>query len=339
MAIVLYKCDTCKRTKEIERNISGLETVGRCTITYGCRGKLYQEKLLPDYIRGSIPKDVTGLDPWVKRKVVHDHQQPIASTVWTVHHEMGVRPSVIVYVSKPIESNPEYMEKIDPYSIQVVDDNTIKLIFERAYSGYAQAYSNQSTPIKAGDEKVVRKQCTTSAVAPQQISNMGEITIATRVSKFFEADEVTLRVKFTTTNGSTPETEYVADNQPSIYSAWVTEDLVYIKGEVYTVRSFNGITNEMYNGVINSGSTFNFTGITDNSAPGINDLRALNRDDAFILLAKPPFETVDRIKNYIIDLTAVTDTKNKFDFYFADGEFFANSNVVESVYPSIVIDQ
>lgn len=337
MAIVLYKCDTCKRTKEIERNISGLETVGRCTITYGCRGKLYQEKLLPDYIRGSIPKDVSGLDPWVKRKIVHDHQQAIESEVWTVHHEMGVQPSVIAYVKRPKEGDVNYVEKIEPSSILVVDENTVKLVFERAYSGYAQLYSNQSNPIKPNaKEDTTQMISVTDTVAPQQISNMGEITIATRAKVFNEVNEVTMRVAYLTTDGNTPVTEHVADNQPSIYSAWVTEDLVYIKGEVYTVRSYNGITNEMYNGVINSGSTFQFTGIDPQDG---NGFKPLERNDAFILLAQAPYETVDKLKNHVIDVSIVSDTKNKFGFYYADGEFFANAATVESVYPSISINQ
>ncbi len=70
MAIVVYKCDVCKREKEYIRNVEGIEKIQRCTITHGCRGKLFQVELLPDYIRASSSARVLGLDEWRERKVL-----------------------------------------------------------------------------------------------------------------------------------------------------------------------------------------------------------------------------------------------------------------------------
>ena len=99
MAIVVYKCDVCKRDIELEQNIKGLENIQRCTITHGCRGKLYQTKVLPDYVRGRLPDQVAGLDDWRQRTVLYNHEQTIESDSWLVNHNLGTFPSVSVFVN------------------------------------------------------------------------------------------------------------------------------------------------------------------------------------------------------------------------------------------------
>ncbi len=336
MAIVEYKCDTCKREIELQRNINGLEIVGRCIITHGCRGSLYQTKLHPDYIRGSIPDPVAGLDDWKQRKVLHNHVQTIEREEWLVEHDMGVVPTVSVFVDRPIQGNLDYQEEITPTDIIVIDDNNLKLKFDKAWSGNAQLVSRQSDPNLL--QPIVRT--TEVDSTPYQISNLGEISIATRLDVDQAAPIIQLRLEYVSALGvSIIETYFNVDDQPSINSAWqgaaYDRIIVNVNSTRYpfTVRSFNGVTASMTGGDIESGSTFKFRQI-DTSGVGSN-WRIIQPGEVLILLATPPYDIVDKVFNQYIDVADVSDTNNQFGFYYNNGEFFALTETITSVYPPI----
>ncbi len=328
MAIVEYKCDTCKRTIELPRDIEGLERVQRCTITHGCRGKLYQTKVFPDFIRGRLPDDVSGLDNWIQRKVLHNHTQAIERDEWIIEHNMGVYPSVSVFVDRPIEGDLDNREEIQPEDIIIVDDNTILLRFDRPWSGIAQLVGRQSDPDLL--QPFAREVAVTEQ--PYQFSLSGEISIATRINTVGENPSISLTLEYDTSSGTTPSVLYSADDQPSINSAWVDYNRVVINGKIYTVRSFNGLVTEMTTGVINSGATFRFTSIDED---GDQTFRDIEPGEVLILLSTDPYQIVDKIQDRFIDVTNITLEQNPFGFYYDNGEFFALENVATPVYPLI----
>ena len=133
MAVVVYKCNVCKREIELQRNKKGLESTNHCIITHGCRGELYQIDLFEDFIRGKFPDDVAGLDNWQQRKVLYNHSQTIERSTWNITHNMGTYPSVQVFVDRPIEGDEDNIEEIFPEDIIIVSKNTIQLVFDRAW--------------------------------------------------------------------------------------------------------------------------------------------------------------------------------------------------------------
>jgi len=330
MAIVVYKCDTCKREIELQRNIEGLEHVGRCNITHGCRGKLYQVRLLPDYIRGTIPDPVSGLDDWKSRKVLHNHAQAVERDEWIIVHNMGAVPIVSVFVDRPIEGNLDNREEITPDDIIIVNDNTIRLVFSRSWSGIAQLVARQSDPdlFKPTIREAVEVE------SPIQFSSGGEISIATRIGSFNATSAISLEVEFTTPSGITDTVQYSIDTEPSLASPWVDYDQgVIVKGQIYSVRSFNGIVPEMTFGAIGSGSTFKFTGV--DSSGGTGTPSPIATGDILVLLAGSPYQPVDKILNQYVDVTDVTSEKNPSGFYYNNGEFFVVPEVPRDVYPLI----
>lgn len=328
MAIVVYRCDVCKRTLELPRNVDGLERIQRCTITQGCRGRLYQTQLLPDYIRGGIPDDVSGLDNWVQRKVLHNHEQVIERAEWTIVHNMGIYPIVTVFVNRPLEGNLDNQEEITPDDIVIVDDNTVKLVFSRPYSGIAQLIGRQSDPdILQPYERVAE-----SVVAPVQLSYNGEITIATRINTLGDDVSMPFNVLFNTTTGTNPTITYTVDDQPTLNSPWLDYDKVVIKGKIYTVRSFSGLVTEMTTGVINSGASFRFVSVDHDNNTVFRDIEP---GEVLILLASDPYQIVDKQRDRFIDVTSVTATVNPFSLYYDTGEFFAEQKIVQTVYPYI----
>ena len=146
MSIVVYRCDVCTREIELQKNPNGVETIQRCKITHGCRGKLYQVDVLPDYIRGSLPDNVTGLENWVQRRVLSDHTQSIERSEWTVTHNLGAFPSYSVFVDRPLVDDLEHREEITPTDVEIVDSNTLILKFDRNWSGIAQFVARASDP-------------------------------------------------------------------------------------------------------------------------------------------------------------------------------------------------
>jgi len=335
MAIVVYKCDVCKREKEYQRNVEGLERVQRCTITHGCRGKMFQSKVLSDFVRASSPDRVSGLDEWRQRKVLHNHTQSIARSEWIIEHNLGTFPSISAFVDIPTEDDTDNREEIIPTDTVVVDDNNIILRFDRPWSGLAQLVARQSDPNLL---RPFTRTISTTEIALQQISNGGEIAIATRVSSVGEGspDLVQLNIAYTTTQNTTVSKTYdvKADVPPdSSSSSWKDYNKVVIKGKIYTIRSFSGIVDEMYNETIGSGSTFRFTAIRDASMGA--QFRDILQDEVYILYANAPYTISDKATENYIDVYDITETKNPFSFVFDSGEFYVKENVIEMTYPPI----
>ena len=329
MAIVVYKCDVCKREIELERNISGLENIQRCTITHGCRGKLYQVKVLPDFVRGRLPKQVAGLDDWRQRKVLYNHEQTIEREEWIIEHNLGTFPSVSVFIDVPTEDDADNQEEVVPTDTIIIDEDTIKLVFNKALSGLAQLVARQSDP----DLLRPFTGLNIAVEELQQLSITGDIAVATRVSTVGEAAQIDLNVEYTTTTNALVAATYTADeNETGTDSPWFDIDKVIIKGKIYTIRSFNGYISEMSDETVASGSTFTFTGIDDKQASP----RAIAQDEVLILFAQSPFDSIDKVTTQYIDVyDVITSDNNNFAFVYDTGEFFADKEIIQEIYPPI----
>lgn len=329
MAIVVYKCDTCKREKEFARNVNGLDTLQNCTITHGCRGKLYHKQLLPDYIRGSIPEDVTGLDDWLQRKALYNHIQGIERLEWNITHNLGTFPSIQVFVNRPIEGDEDNQEELLPTDINIIDKNAVRLTFDRPWSGIAQLVTRQSDPNLLNP---IITEPETTGIQYTQISNGGEFSIATKIATLGASSNINLSLLYTTTQGSNPSIVYAADDQPSLLSAWRDFDIVVINGNIYTVRSFNAITAELTSGVIGNGSTFVVNTIDPTGTQAFQDI---NESDVILLLADDPYSPFDKNIDRYVDVTNRSSDTTSFDFLYDSGEFFVNDAIIQSIYPHI----
>jgi len=333
MAIVVYKCDVCKRDIELEQNIKGLENIQRCTITHGCRGKLYQTKVLADFVRGRLPDQVAGLDDWRQRKVLYNHEQTIERVNWLINHDLGTFPSISVFINVPTEADPDNQEEIIPTDTIIIDEDNIRLVFETAVSGLAQLVARQSDP----DLLRPFVGLNISVEELQQLSLTGDIAIATRISTVGEPEIVDLGVEYTTTTNAIITTTYSADeNETGTNSAWSDIDKVIIKGKTFTVRSFNGLITEMQDETIASGSTFKFNSITtDVVGSPTNTTRTIAQDEVYILFASDPFDNIDKITTQYIDVFDVNESNNNFTFVYDTGEFFADKEAIQDTYPPI----
>lgn len=270
MAVVGYKCSKCERTINLVQNKAGLDHVGNCNITLGCRGQLIQQTVYLDYIRGSIPADVVGLKNWVQRQILFDFTQTVSRTNWVITHNLGILPSVQVYVNQPTPENEENLVEILPQEVIYNTDDQLTVILPAAYTGIAQLIGRASNP----DILNPRPRPAPVTTAPTvQLTNQGEITIATRVSTIDIplglVNPVTglpnamaglpLTMTFTPSAGSPLTVGYVASNIKSGLSPWSDTDRILFMGRVYTVRTFNVQTGNVQ---IPNGSAVALTGIT-----------------------------------------------------------------------------
>ena len=310
MAIVVYECDVCKRSIELKQNIKGLENIQRCTITHGCRGKLYQTAVLADFVRGRLPDQVAGLDDWRQRKVLYNHEQTIERDNWIVQHDLGTFPSISVYVDAPTEADPDNQEEIIPVDIVIVDEDNIILRFDKALSGLAQLVARQSDP------NLLRPLTGLTVVTEdlQQISINGNMSIATRISTTGTPTTVYLLVEYTTTTNAVIQNVYTITGND--FGTWSDIDKTVIKGKTYAVRSFNGLLAQMEDETIAS----------HNPVP---------QDEVYILFADKPFDNIDKVTTQYIDVFDVAESTNNFTLVYDTGEFFAEKEIVQDTYPPI----
>ena len=169
MTIIVYKCDVCDRETELLQNKKGLEVIQRCTITDNCRGKLYQLGVKQDHIRGQFPSAVGGLDDWTPRKMIYNHTQSIRQQEWRVNHELGIFPTIHVFVERPVAGSTEALSDVpciarggqdetettdliklnpDEFVVNIIDDNSFDIVLVNPEKGKVQCVARSAAPDK-----------------------------------------------------------------------------------------------------------------------------------------------------------------------------------------------
>lgn len=319
MAVVEYQCDTCNRKIHLQRNIKGLETLKQCNITQNCVGHLQQTNVLENFVRGSLPVDVSGLSNQEFRKCVFDYVQKIARKEWKIEHKLGNVPIASVYDVAGV--------LLTEYTITVVDSNNIILTFNEATSGSAQLIVNNTSVVQPQVNTITQN-------LYQQLTYSGNMVVATTMRDAL----LTLVIEFTNTDGTTFTHSYDLDLTNNDDS-WSDFNNVVIKSKQYIVRSFNSFFDDSLNG-----KTFRFKSISNGNSnqdvyfdaqdrPLNNTNNALN--NIFILLSGKSRSFCDKISNKVIDCSSVTKTNNQFEFIITNREFLSSEKVIQDVYPPV----
>ncbi|MGI0075824.1 MAG: hypothetical protein ACREAU_00265 [Nitrosopumilaceae archaeon] len=324
MAVVQYRCDTCKRFIELQQSSKSMEIINRCVITHGCRGRLYQTRVFQDFIRGKPLVDEIGIDNWLQRRILFDFIQRIESTSWIIVHDLGSIPSVQVLVDTPTLEEPNLTTEIIPNNIIHVDEDNTILEFDRPRSGTAQLIARTSDPdlLNAGI------QILNVATENVQLSSNGELSIATKIETIGTNPTVALVLQYQTPLGGIFDIIYTADDQPALDSPWRDFNRVIISGKTYTVRSFDGIVGEIVRGLIITGSTVKVTQI---DPLGGNIFRSIVPGEVLFLLSKPPFSVFDKKLDQFIDTFSTATSP----LTYAEGGFFASPKSLRTIYPLI----
>jgi len=293
---------------------------GRCIITDGCKGRLHQVKVKPDHVIGQLTPDVAGLNNWVPRKILYDHNQPLSSSTWKIKHNLNNQPSVQTYVYL---TEDDYLNgvltEVTPELTTVIDANTLTVMFTTPMRGVAQCIARSTS---TGDVIV-----TTEAVAITltQISMTAGakqyITIATLDSSSSEFD---MEMQFLSPTTFEPIADLLTITfseqpfgQPGELTPWFGALKILISGKSYTLR-----TAEIDPVGIPTGSSFYFLNVPE-------------RRDTFIMLTKAPYTSFDRILDNVIDMNDINETNATSAALYTDNQLFLSDALFEPIYPNI----
>ena len=315
----VYECDVCKRRVRVPAQRRGIDVVQRCIVTNNCQGKLHRIRLTKEINETpAFPPEVAGLQDWSQRRILHIHEQQVQSAKWIVNHDLANNPNIYVYVTRQA-SNTEVDVPVKPKQINIIDLNTIEIVFDQAERGLAQCIASAS--------KNLTNPIATAGVAATStdvcLTNKSEITIATADT----ADNVNLILTFNSPSSTLPVVlEYTGINKPSVYSAWNDAEFVIINGRRYRVRSFNIVTTNPAPTYFGQGA------IASGSSVVVSN--ALKANEVMILLAKPPHAVADKVTQNYIDCSNLTGTPY---LYLNQGELYAQPTVIKSTYPPIIV--
>lgn len=365
MAVVVYKCDACKREVYRKQNIQGIDVVGRCIITDGCRGKLQQQEVKPSHAVGHSPVPVIGLRDWTPRKILFTHTQTLAKKQWVITHNMNGIPIVNAYAYSTNGSMT--LSPVVPLNIEFTSRNTVTITFATITSGIVQLLMRSSVDDQAittlkprtlddgiDAEHFVLDESLYMTNGPD---TYGELTIATRVVNrgrpdygFDPYEEITIQPHYIS-----PATgkEVLPLVPPMIFrpvdelpvdtsSSWAGTSKVVVAGAQYIVRSANihPSTASLASLGVADGSPVYFTIKAKVWHSPSNEYivgdRVLQKGELLGLLTNSPFLIVDRVFDKYIDLCQISEESAPRQLVYTDYNWRINPSLSTKTYPTII---
>lgn len=343
MATNTYKCTVCKRVAERIENARGLDILGKCIITDGCRGKLRKVGRNLDNIRESFPKFEVNLEDYVARDAFASYKQDIASNTWVVTHDLNCEPAVTVFIA---DESGKYTElAMDQYEVKTVNRSSSRLLFAKPVSGVAH-FLPRST---AKDTS-----------KPVETTGLTQVTV--NGSFVFAFPKLLTKFDFPPTVNPIPGLPMDLKNPVGDIMLEVIlerpneEEIVCFEklSGMFDLTPWSGIDEIMVakrknyylktKNILNF-TTFNNPDLTFDQIPegtrlrfirvdfGIGVKQPIQSKSVLMLLSAAPYEFTDRIRNKIIDLGELFSAGQYLTY--SNGEFYIDNRSVEKTYPPI----
>lgn len=230
--ITTLKCNKCNRTIDKPTNTKGLDFFGRCIITEQCRGTLSLVEYKTKMIRGDITP-ASDFDDWYAVNQLYTHNQKYPSTNWRINHNLNTIPSVTVYDSsnKPIYENFDGTKDSSKFVLNIIDNNTIELVFTNSITGSAQCVTRSAAkaPVATKDEYI-------------KCSVNGDLTVCIHQHRFDTNFGYMPDLSIRNSIDITPVTlsnQILLQDIGESASAWNDITNVVISGNIYNVYYFN----------------------------------------------------------------------------------------------------
>lgn len=312
-----YVCDTCHRTIKVPEVVGGITTIGNCTITNGCSGKLLPITNAADARSApSIPPDVAGVANYIPREVLQRHVQTVAASVWQFNYTLFGTPMIHVFVGEDRQDTVEYQSAISNGVITItLPTPSVGEVVCTAVNGRGYAAPALTTD--------------TDTTLTQLSNNNGDITIATLESTAV----VGVTINFVSASSSTVIEYFNIEVGAGVASPWANVSHVVINGKRYFVRSFNihtaaSAVEYFSTNIVSTGSSMQVAAVGSKPiVPG----------NAVVLLSAPPHNYVDRIYDRVVDVTSIASKTSAL--FYANGKAYLSSDVAKTVYPNILITQ
>ena len=320
MSLIVYKCDTCKRTIEKKQDINALNTIGNCIITDRCRGNLYVEKVVPAQQIPSLTEPVTGLTDWKQRVALYTHEQGVATSTWTIDHNVQGTPTVEVF----IDNGTGIIERTTDVIVKLLTDSKVELVFDIPQSGIAQLLNrgvNDSETFKAPNQTTT---AASSNVKVQATTGSAVLTLAVPSDKLLT--EVSVALINSTTQVKTDISAIPVTLVPT-ESPWADVSKIHILEKDLQVIE---VDLSSYLPTLTANQTYflYFTELKVNTV-------VKSADNCLILLTKPPFQAADKNVYQYIDFTTINTVENKTNGLLVNQQIFVDEGSTVSVYPKI----
>ena len=325
--ITVYRCDICDRSVQLQRNPHGIETVGRCIITQNCRGRLYVEDLIlttSPFI--SRTPDVIGLDNFFPRSKLHKFTQSFDKDTWFINHRLETFPIITVYGD---DAEQTQISELD-YKIDVIDPNTVNLIFDVPTSGTAELYVREVSNNIAQPEQLVTDE-EFIPVSTNLLTGTFTIAITSKVlNEIKNMDPLnggnpTVRLKFTDANKNIQFGSFNIEST-NINTPWSSINSVVFKNRTYNVMTINIFTDGYNPALISNGTMLEIL------KP---DGTAFSPNQMLSLLAKSPFELADITDDAVIEIDKI-NTSSRI-LFFDNDELVCNNNAITSTFPKLML--
>jgi len=318
MSVTTFQCDTCKRETDLLQQPNSLVTVGRCTITQGCRGSLYPtgERLTGSSTSSTDIED--GLIDFIPRITKYDHTQSISNSVWIIQHNLDASPAAIVHMD--IEDGLTTYVDPDDYVVNFVDNNNTRIEFANKITGVAQLLprSGTKTTVKTLPSDTITTQLTGNSILTigRLFGDVNPDVINSTIS-FASPATGTVRDIPITMNAHKSATGIALFNTP-----WQSVNTISLGGNVYKVYS------------IDINVVLNLNSIESGSPYVINA-----QDSDIILIPNAPFSSniVDaNTVNYVISPSMIISAAAS-NTTTINSELFIDSSEVLKYHPSLKV--
>ena len=344
MATISCKCDTCKRQVEIVENPYGMSIIGRCTITNGCRGKLYQLDRNPNTARGANISKVPGIENYVPRKTFEQHTQSLANKRWVFEHGLGVLPATFVYTTDPTTGKYVQMD-INEYTVEPLNENTIYINFSTAQKGIAQCVARSSVPFKPDtfepdpDSVQVSANGVITFGVPRYLttSDLPPITNVILPLDLCGQTTIKIEVEITRPNEEPMVCFESLENLIDVRSPWngwggtlveARRDYCLRTAAILKLHAFGSA--DLVEDDIPNGTRIRFLRIDYGTGRPVN----IPSRGLLMFLSNKPYEYVDKNRELIVDIGELAGSDNNY-FTYMDGELFLSESLIESTYPMI----
>lgn len=268
MAVVVYKCDTCKREIELVRNPIGLEVMSHCVITNNCKGVLHQTDVKSSHIRGKLPDpDPSGLQDWIPRQVYFKMNQEVPLIRWKVNHNLNTNPSLQVHVYL---DDGSLIETTD-YTYNMISPHQIDITFDGARRGIVQCFTRSPSY-----ERLEKNNDNKQVVVDTYINTTGSGVMTFAVPATTELNTLKIGFVSASTSAVVYHEPIAFTTQTSPLSPWWKQlsgnsiNKVFFSGKTWDVRTarFDYLISSTPSIVL--GSTFFFTVVTPFVVNGVN---------------------------------------------------------------------
>lgn len=232
------------------------------------------------------------------------------SRIWRIKHPLNGYPIAMVY-----DSNNSQLFLDTHFTIKYIDENNLELIFNRSQYGSAQLMiSNNTKTINIPKEHITDVQISKSKVVTIAIHSHDD-----NYSPLLLINDGYDIIPFD--NFNTVE---------NVKNAWDNVNTVHINGNNYNVYSLYLFPNTKINDKLYSLKCPHPYNKYDSDI--LKRFKKEFNDDKCYILLSNTVENYDKILDQIIDINDLDFENN----YISNGELFVKSNIIKTIYPTIL---